>query len=200
MASQFNPVPITPLDSLVGYFRPRQELPDRVALHSPAILAMTDLRQVPAITVEPGVSIDWALQRMKGCGVRMLLVTNPEHRVLGLITAKDIQGEKPMCLLGSQGNRRYAEITVREIMTPHVQLKVMIMKDVLMATVGEIVDTLRRVGRDHMLVLDYDRASQSNAIRGLFSLSQICRQLGQPMEDMVEVATTFADMEIALNG
>jgi CBS domain containing-hemolysin-like protein len=200
MAFRYNPVPMAPLTAPVSYFRPRQELPDKVAPHSPAILVMTDFRQVPAITVEPGVSIEWALERMKECRVRMLLVTNPQHRILGLITSSDIQGEKPMRLLGSEYNRRYAEITVREVMTPHLQLDVMAMKDVLKASVGEVVDTLRRVGRRHALVLDFDRSNQCNAIRGLFSLSQICRQLGQPMADMVEVATTFADMEVALNG
>jgi CBS domain containing-hemolysin-like protein len=199
MTIRFNPVPMAPLDSLVSFFRPRQELPDKVAPHSPAILVMTDFRQVPAITVEPGVSIEWALQRMKECGVRMLLVTNPQQQVLGLITTTDIQGEKPMTL-GTEYNRRFAEITVREVMTPYEHLDVIAMESVLKASVGEVVDTMRRVGRRHALVLDFDRHSQSNAIRGMFSFSQICRQLGQPMEDMVEVATTFADMEIALNG
>lgn len=199
MTFPFNPVPMAPLDSMVGFFRPRQELPDKVAQHGPAILVMTDFRQVPAITVEPGVSIEWALQRMKECGVRMLLVTNPRHQVMGLITTTDIQGEKPM-RLGNEYNRRFAEITVREVMTPYEQLDFMAMEDVLKASVGEVVATLRRVGRRHALVLDFDRHSQSKAIRGLFSLTQICRQLGQPMEDLVEVATTFAEMEVALNG
>jgi CBS domain containing-hemolysin-like protein len=199
MHSRFNPVSMAPLTSMVGFFRPRQELPENVVLHSPAILVMTDFRQTPAVTVEPGVSIEWALQRMKECGVRMLLVCNPRHLVLGLITTTDIQGEKPL-RLGAEYGRRYAEITVREVMTPHDQLDVITMEDVLKASVGDVAETMRRIGRRHALVLDFDRHTHRHAIRGLFSLSQICRQLGQPMEDMVEVATTFAKMELVLNG
>lgn len=198
MTSRFNPVPMAPLTSLVSYFRPRQELPENVLLHSPAVLTMTDFRQTPAVTVEPGVSIEWALQRMKECGIRLLLVCNPHHQVVGLITTTDIQGEKPM-RLGTDYGRRYAEITVREVMTPYEQLDVIAMEDVLKATVGEVAETMRRIGRRHALVLDFDRHTRSHAIRGLFSLSQIRRQLGQPMEDMVEVATTFAELEVALN-
>jgi CBS domain containing-hemolysin-like protein len=190
---------MAPLTSMVSFFRPRQELPENVVLHSPAVLVMTDFRQTPAVTVEPGVSIEWALQRMKEHGVRMLLVSNPTHQVLGLITTTDIQGEKPM-RLGTDYGRRYAEITVREVMTPYDQLDVIAMEDVLKASVGEVVDTMRRIGRRHALVLDFDRHTHRYAIRGLFSLSQLCRQLGQPMEDMVEVATTFAKLEVALNG
>jgi hypothetical protein len=85
-------------------------------------------------------------------------------------------------------------------MTPYDQLDVIAMEDVLKASVGEVVDTMRRIGRRHALVLDFDRHTHRHAIRGLFSLSQLCRQLGQPMEDMVEVATTFAKLEVALNG
>ena len=199
MTFRYNPVPMAPLTDMVGFFRPRQELPDKVAEHSPAILAMTDFRQVSAITVEPGVSIEWALQRMKECGVRMLLVTTPRHEVMGLITSTDIQGEKPM-RLGNEYSRRFSEITVREVMTPYEQLDVMAMDDVLKANIGEVAATLRRVGRRHALVLDFDRHTQRDAIRGLFSLSQINRQLGRPAEDVLEVATTFAEMEIALNG
>ena len=199
MPFPFNPLPLTPLKGMVSFFRPRQELPDRVVLHSPAILVMTDFRQVSAVTVEPGVSIEWALQRMKKCGVRMLLVCNSHHDVSGLITTTDIQGDKPM-RLGREYGRPYAEITVREVMTSYDQLEVINMDEVFKATVGDVVDTMRRIGRHHLLVLDLERHIQRQAIRGLFSLAQICRQLDRPMEDIVEVATTFAEMEMALNG
>lgn len=198
MAAHYNPIPMNTLTSPVGYFAPRQDLPDKVINDSPAVLAMTDFRQTSAVTVEPGVSIEWALQRMKDYGVRLLLVTNAGQEVQGLITSTDIQGEKPM-RLGNEYGRRHEEIMVRDIMTPYEQLDVISMEDVLKAKVGEVVETMRRVGRRHALVLDMDKRTGVPAIRGLFSLTQISRQLGQPMEDVVEVATTFMDMEMALN-
>ncbi len=198
MASRYNSIPMAPLTSLTGYFQPRQEPPDKVTDDSPALLVMTDFRQLPAVTVEPGISIEWALDRMKKFGVRLLLVTNEDEEVLGLITSTDIQGEKPM-KLGTEYGRRFAEITVREIMTPYDQLDVIAMEGVLKATVGAVVETMRKVGRRHALVLDMDRYTGKPAIRGLFSLTQISRLLGQPMGDVVEVATTFVEMEIALN-
>ena len=186
-----------PLKGLVTYFEPSQELPAQVKEHSPAILVMTDLRQQIAITVEPNVSIDWALQRMKAAGVRLLFVVNSEKQILGLITSNDILGEKPI-QFHQELHLRYEEIMVRDIMTPQNSLEVLIMEEVLRATVGDIVATLQDVGRRHALVLDNDVRTGQDSIRGIFSASQISKQLNQPIETN-GVAHTFAEVEIALH-
>jgi len=187
-----------PLQGLVSYFEPSQEFPAKVKERSPAILVMTDLRQQIAVTVEPNVSIDWALQRMKTAGVRLLFVVNSDKQVLGLITATDIQGEKPL-QFHQELNLRYEEIMVRDIMTPKTRLEVMYMDDVMRASVADIVLTLRTTGRRHALVLDDDPRTECPAIRGIFSASQISKQLDQLIE-LNEVANTFAEVEMVLNG
>lgn len=186
-----------PLNGLVSYFEPSQELPAQVKEHSPAILVMTDLRQQIAITVEPNVSIDWALQRMKAAGVRLLFVVNSEKQILGLITSNDILGEKPI-QFHQELHLRYEEIMVRDIMTPQNALEVLMMEEVLRATVGDIVATLQDVGRRHALVLDNDVRTGQDSIRGIFSATQISKQLNQPIETS-GVAHTFAEVEIALH-
>jgi CBS domain containing-hemolysin-like protein len=186
-----------PLRGVVSYFEPGQELPARLMADSPALLAMTDLRQQVAFTVEPNVPIDQALQRMKTVGVRLLFVVNDEKDILGLITSNDILGEKPLKFHNEQ-HQRYEEILVRDIMTPHARLEVLNMQDVQRATVGDIVATLRSSGRRHALVVDHDTHTDKSAIRGIFSATQIEIQLGQAIQT-TEVATTFAEVEMALN-
>ncbi|MGA7799574.1 MAG: CBS domain-containing protein [Gammaproteobacteria bacterium] len=181
----------------LGYFRPSQEFPDHVTMDSPAVLVMTDLRQVTAVTVEANVSIDWALNRMKEGGVRLLLVANSHDRVQGLITSTDIQGEKPMQLLKELGGQR-SDLRVRDIMVPAEALEVMSLADVLKARVGDVVATLKRVGRRHALVEDTDPHTGWPAVRGIFSITQIGTQLGIAIET-IEVATTFAEVTAVLN-
>lgn len=195
--AEFKALPFHPLAGLVSYFEPSQELPAQVKENSPAILVMTDLRQQIAVTVEPNVSIDWALQRMKTAGVRLLFVVNSDKEILGLITSTDILGEKPL-QFHRELHLRYEEIMVRDIMTPQSELDVVRMDDVLRSTVGDIVATLRNVGRRHALVLDDDVRTERAAIRGIFSVSQISKQLDQLIET-TEVAHTFAEVEVALN-
>lgn len=192
-----NVLTLYPLPGMVSYFEPGQEMPEQVTADSPAILAMTDLRQQVAFTIQPNVPIDQALQRMKTVGVRLLFVTNAPKDILGLITSTDILGEKPLRFHNEQ-HQRYEEILVRDIMVPHSRLEVLHMQDVRRASVADIIATLRSSGRRHALVLDRYARNNSQAIRGIFSASQIEKQLGQVI-DTTEVATTFAEVEMALN-
>ncbi len=195
--SQFRPLPLYPLPTSASYFEPVQEVPAHVKENSPAILVLTDLRRQMAVTIEPGVSIDWALKRMKTVGVRLLFVVGTEKEVLGIITSSDIQGEKPVRLHTELGLRR-AEMVVRDIMTPREELEALNIDDVLHASVGDIIATLRSVGRRHALVLDDEPRYGQPAIRGIFSASQISKQVGRPI-DIPGAARTFAELEVALN-
>lgn len=197
MEKHYLPLESQYLSGPMGYFRPSQELPDKVTLESPAIMTMTDLRQIAALTIEPNVSIDWALQRMREGGVRLLLVINHDNDVLGLITSTDIQGEKPLRFL-QEVRLRHSEIPVRDIMTPRDELEFISMDDVLKASVGNVLETLRRIGRKHALVYDRDRRTGRASIRGIFSASRLSRQLGIVFEP-IAVARSFAEVEVAIN-
>jgi len=190
-------LPLHRLPGPVGCFEPRQEFTAQVSDSSPALLVMTDLRQQVAFSIEPNASVDRALQRMKTVGVRLLFVVNPEKDVVGLITSTDILGEKPL-KFRQELQLRHDEVMVRDIMTPQAQLEALNMGDVLRASVGDIVATLRSVGRRHALVLDEDPGNGRPAIRGIFSASQIGKQLGYVIETP-EIANTFAQVEVALN-
>ena len=190
-------LPLYRLSGPVGCFEPRQEFSAQVGESSPALLVMADLRQQVAFTVEPNASIDDALQRMKTVGVRLLFVVNPGKDIVGLITSTDILGEKPL-QFHQELQLRHDEIMVRDIMTPQAQLEALHMDDVLRASVGDIVATLRGVGRRHALVLDTDPRRRRAAIRGIFSVSQIGKQLGYLIETP-EIANTFAQVEMVVN-
>ena len=173
----YSPLPQYSLNTDVTYHWPRQELPESVTLGSPALFVMTDLRRVPAVTIEPEAPLRSVLKKMSCEDVHLLLVTDADQRVLGLITSTEVMGEKPVRFLG-QGGGTYDDILVRHIMTPRERLEVLLMEDVLKAKVGHIVATLKRAVRRHALVIDVDPNTKSETIRGIISSSQIRRQLG----------------------
>ena len=82
---------------------------------------------------------------------------------------------------------------VRDVMTPATQVEVIALSDVEGARVGHVLETLRRAGRQHALVVDAERM-----VRGIFSISQIARQLGVSVPAGGEVARTFSEIEAAL--
>jgi CBS domain-containing protein len=170
-------------------------VPDKVALEDPAATVMTDLTRVTAIIVLPGDSVDEAHRRMIQRGVRLLLVVDQDRKVLGLLTALDVLGEKPLQAASERGLRR-AEVQVRDVMTPQERLEVLSMADVRTAKVGHVVATLKQGGRQHAVVVDRD-ARGRQVVRGLFSATQVARQLGVAIQTS-EVARTFSEIEAML--
>ena len=130
-------------------------------------------------------------------GVRLLLVTDADGRIQGVITSRDIQGEKPMRILEKSGGTR-KDLVVGDLMTLKNKLEVLLMGDVLRAKVGDIIATLKEVDRQHAIVVDTDPYSGELAVRGIFSLAQIGRQLGLEISP-TQRATTFADLEWAMH-
>jgi CBS domain-containing protein len=192
----YSPLPSRPLKARSTFHRPTQHLAEQVSFDEPALAVMTDLKTVAAVTIDPGASIENANRTMIRHGVRLLLVADVHNQILGIITATDVLGEKPMQIIQARGGTR-DDITVSDIMTPQERLEVLIMDDVLSAKVGHVFACLKQTGRQHAAVVDED-ADGRQTLRGLFSATQIARQLGIRLQT-VEVARTFAEIEAALN-
>lgn len=196
MTQPYLPLPHDILAPKARYCRPASPT-QKVTLESPALAVMTDLGRVQPIIIDPGKSIEVANQRMIDAAVRLLLVSDGEQQIVGLITATDILGEKPLRHRRRTGDT-FSEILVRDIMTPRAQLDVLRMRDVFRARVGDIVATLKQFGRQHALVAERNGESDSQRIRGIFSATQIGRQLGMNIVPG-EIAVTFAELEAVLS-
>ncbi len=177
----------------VTFERPA-EPPEIVHWDSPAVEVMTDFRRVRPITVSPAVSIDTALDRMKRAGVRLLLVIDEHEQIIGVITARDIQGERPVKLV-QETRIPHAAIRVQTIMTPQPEIVGLNMISVRNALVGHIVETLRALERQHVLVLELDEVTKGQRVRGLFSTSQIRWQLGENINADIPPAHSLAEMQ-----
>lgn len=197
MASQYKTLEAGRLEAGAGYHQPATFSPQPVGIDSPALEVMTDLRLVPAATIDPETHIDVANQAMIARGVRSLLVVDRNGNVAGVVTARDILGERPMQMVSKRGVKHH-EIKVADVMTAREDIEVLDMGDVLRVRVGSIVETLKRSGRQHALVVDRDVVANRQMVRGIFSASQVARQLGVPMQ-ATEVARTFAEIEIAIS-
>lgn len=166
---------------------------DLVDMDDPAIKVMTDLMQHKTITVAPGSTIGFALQLMIHGGVRMLLVTNSDDEVLGLVTARDIMGERPL-YISTRERTPHDAIEVRQIMTSRHQFEPLDMRDVERARVRDVVDFLKRMGRQHALVVETHTSIRACYARGIFSATQVGRQLGITI-DANSPAQSFAEFE-----
>ena len=202
----YQALPLRELGGDAGFRRPTQPSSERVTLESPALQVMTDFTRVTPATIRPQAPLDGANQFMITRGVRLLLVADDQEKVLGVISATDILSERAMRVAIERGLRR-DELTVADVMTPAEQVEVISYPEVESARVGHVLETLRRAGRQHALVVDFDELparglldapSRRAMVRGIFSLSQIARQLGVAVQTGGEVARTFSEIESAI--
>jgi CBS domain-containing protein len=203
MDRQYQELPIRELGPGAGFRRPEQPQPARVTLESPAVEVMTDLARVSPATIRPQAPLEGANQFMISRGVRLLLVVDVRDTVVGVLTATDVLGEKALRVAVERGIRR-DELTAGDLMTPAEAVGVIALRDVEGARVGHVLETLRRAGRQHALVVEETAAAEGAPatrralVRGIFSVSQLARQLGLLLPQAGEVARTFAEIEAAL--
>ena len=206
MDRQYHALPIRELGEEAGFRRPTQAQAARVTLESAALEVMTDLLRSSPATIRPQAPIEGANQFMISRGVRLLLVVDEHETVQGVVTATDVLGEKAMRVAMDRGMKR-GELTVGDIMTPAARVEVLALADLEGTRVGHVLETLRRAGRQHALVVDYevippkrliDAPLKRSMVRGIFSISQVARQLGVSLQSVGEVARTFSEIEAAL--
>jgi signal-transduction protein with cAMP-binding, CBS, and nucleotidyltransferase domain len=183
------------LESDVTYYRPVQDLPEKVSLNSPAIDVMTDLKKVTAMGISPCANLDEAAQRMTSSNVHLLFVANQFNHVMGIITSNDLTGGKVVKYMSQVGGKR-EDVMVRDVMTTQDKIEVLGMEEIKKARVSDVVAVMKHMGRRHALVVDRD-FSGAQVICGVFSSVQISTQLGEQIA-VSGVAKNVADM--ALNG
>ncbi len=164
-----------------------------VTLESAALEVMTDLTRVKAAFTAPGTGLRQAEQLMIHQGVRMLFVTPQMPGIEGLVTTTDLSSDKVLRVVQQRG-LHFDELTVADVMTPQGQLDAIDIATMRSASVANVVATFKRLGRNHLLVLEQGSGPASQQVRGVISRSQVERQLGALIE-MTEVANSFADVE-----
>ncbi|MGD2171744.1 MAG: hypothetical protein PVI79_00490 [Gammaproteobacteria bacterium] len=166
-----------------------------VSMRDPARSVFTDFHHTRPFSVGSAATLAEVNDKMIACGVRLLFVADVAGVLQGLVTYTDLFGEKPVRYIQEHGGNRN-QIVVLDIMTPLSMLDSLQYSDVLRATVGDIVETIRTFGRQHLLVSQM-LENGSQVIFGMFSSTHIEKRIGMKIE-LSARANTFADLERAL--
>ena len=194
MTQNFKPLEPQRLNRRMSYHQPIESNVTKITMASPAYSVMTDLTCVEAVTIGPYESLFQANRRMITMGVRLLMVVDNDNQVMGLITTTDINSEKPLSVV-KERSTNYNALQVDDIMIYYDKLEVLCWRDVANARVGDIAETLKRVGRRHAIVVDGEEDAQ--IIRGIFSSSQLARATGEEVDTSAKTAN-FAALKHAL--
>jgi CBS domain-containing protein len=144
--------------------------------HDPAILAVTDFTREHPATVDEERQIDDALADMARLGVRALLVVRG-HRVTGLITSYDIQGEKPLQFLQFSTYSQHKDLSVGHVMTRWDDLLAVEWEHLKTAHAGDLLHLIEGAGASHLLVVDSTKKGEAPIVRAVVSKARLLRQL-----------------------
>jgi CBS-domain-containing membrane protein len=157
----------------------------------PALTVMTDFRERTSVTVSDTAMIDEALEHMRHTGVRSAFTIDDQSRiVVGLITAYDIIGEKPMQYMQSAAIPR-REVLVRDIMQKISEWQVADIKQIERATAAAVSNMFAETRLTHVPVMETDEAGEQR-LRGLLSAAKVKRLLSRPQSVRHELATAAA--------
>lgn len=140
----------------------------------PALSVMTDFHDIGLITVAPTLRLDAALDVMRNAGVRSAFVVSDDRAtVLGLITAWDIMGEKPIRFLQSERGAR-ENVLVEDIMERVDEWACARLSDLERQDVQALLDVFQKTGRTHLPVVE-DDGGPVPRLRGVFSAARLQR-------------------------
>lgn len=162
-------------------------MPELVHMHDPASMVFIDFTLVRPGVIAADIPIDSALAKMRLTGVCQMLVTDETGAVTGILTGDECHGDAPVKL--AQSSRiDHSHILVGMVMTPLSEIRVMEWSHMKDACVGHIVATLHQLESQHLLVLEQGR------IRGVFTASQIAKQIGHAVTEEAVAAHSLAEI------
>ncbi|MEO9385392.1 CBS domain-containing protein [Chromobacterium phragmitis] len=196
MATDYSPLPTLTLPRTTDLVRLDQRPHPPISMNSPALSAMTDLRLVNPIGIRGDAGLREAHQRMISHGIRLLFVHDHDGSLLGIVTAVDLLGERPIQCMKEHG-KHHDDLQVSDVMTPRARLDALRLDDVASAIVGQLVATMQQLGRQHALVVEVNPVNGHHELCGLFSTSHMARLLGRPLS-FIRVPQALSEIQYSL--
>ncbi|MBM2885849.1 CBS domain-containing protein [Chromobacterium phragmitis] len=196
MANEYQPLPTLTLPRATDLVQLEQRPHPPINMQSPALSVMTDLRLVNPVGIPGGADLREAHQRMISHGIRLLFVHDDDGSLLGIVTAVDLLGERPIQCMKEHG-KHHADLQVSDVMTPRDRLDALRLEDVAAANVGQLIATMKQLGRQHALVLEINPGNGHYEVCGLFSTSHMARLLGMPLS-FIRVPQALSEIQYSL--
>jgi len=162
--------------------------------HDAALSLLTDLHHSACVVAHQQDDLDQTMHLMMRAGVRMVFVSGVHGELIGMVTAEDIQGERPVLRASSQ-LVPHSELTVADVMVPVTQWDTVDLASVRTARLGDIAETMHEHGLRYLLVTQHKQGK--TMLRGMFS----ARRLEMAMNTTIEPdlhSRSFAELEMVL--
>jgi hypothetical protein len=143
----------------------------RATLSDRALSVFTDLRYSAIVTADHLDRLGETAELLLKSGVHMGFVSDVHGRIVGMVSAEQLGGERPL-QRAMAANVRHDELTLEDLMAPLSDWAVIDAGELAHARVGDIVETLHATGQRYLFVTEKLEDGEI-ALRGLFSARRI---------------------------
>ena len=196
MTHRYEILPITQIPRETKLVAPN--LPPEVAhLEDHALDIMIDFSQIQPITIQSKDSIAIAENEMKNRDAHLLIVTDSQKNIVGIVGAEDLLGEKPIKIMQESRIPRN-EIPIKMVMRKQKDVIAFDIDELQHAKVGNIICTLREHSRHYALVVEINKDKHNKQhimIRGYFSAALMSKQLHMNVMDYITQAQSLAELQ-----
>lgn len=189
-SNRFKPLPLSTMT-----MAPDLPKVQRMAMpHDSALSLLTDLHHSACVIASHRDGLDQTLHLMLRAGVRMVFVSGASGELVGMVTAEDLQGERPVVRASSQ-MVPHKELTLADVMIPVTHWETVELSHVRTARLGDIVETMHEHGLRYLLVTQQKQGH--TMLRGLFSATRLEMALNTTIEPDLH-SRSFAELEQVL--
>lgn len=162
-----------------------------VQAHTSALAILTDFRSHKPHMVDSHLEATEALEVMLAEDVKTKIVVDDAKEFIGVISVDDL-ADHTMLLKQMALRIRRDELLVHDLMHPRAGIRAIDYDQFKLATVSDVVSTLKKTHQEYLLVVDKD----AHHIRGIVSSRDIASRLHAPVE--IEKELTFVDIFTAV--
>jgi len=163
-----------------------------ISKNTPALSIFTDFRYNLPRVIGANVKAVDVEEMMKRAHVKMKLVVDTNNNFVGLVGLHDLSEENVLKKVNKSTRRE--ELLVSDFMHSRESLKCFEYKELIHASVSDVLETQRNNHQQHCLVIDRER----HEIRGLISARDVARliQRSFDVEKHLSFEALFKELEI----
>ncbi|CAI87889.1 MULTISPECIES: CBS domain-containing protein [Pseudoalteromonas] len=158
-----------------------------IDLTSPAIKMINNFTNKIPVRASFDTTIEQALKQLNVQPSNFILVTDEQHKLIGIVSSADLQSSKTMIIAQRIGLPR-SEVNLHHLMTPLTNLLGVSMQSLSYACIGDALQTMEHRGAMFLLV-----TTANNEICGLISAREIAKTLQIPVH-ITPIANSFSEV------
>lgn len=162
---------------------------EQCTLKSPALEIFTDFMEIRPLVIDADIPAQELTDLMRKAHVKLKIVLGPAGEFVGIISLGDLEGPKKVQKIAE--GTRLDDLLASDLMQPKCQLNAFTYDELKKATIGDVVELLKKIGEQHCLVID------GNKVRGVISASDIARKLNIDID--LSSNTSFVKLYLALS-